>query len=134
MFVAFGGAAMVVARDYPMGTASRMGPGYFPMVIGAMLVLLGLAVAARGFWRAGPSLPRLPLRAVVVVLAAIVAFALLVDSAGLVVATAALIVVSRLGWWELRPREIVVLVVLLTALACGLFVWGLGLPFRVWPR
>ena len=134
MFVAFGGAAMFVARDYAMGTASRMGAGYFPMVIGAVLVLLGLGVAGRGVWQPGEPMPRLPVRPVLVVLAAIIAFALLVDSTGLVVATAVLIVVSRLGWWELRPREIVVLVVVLTALSYGLFVWGLGLPFRVWPR
>ena len=38
MFVAFGAIAMYVARDYPMGSAMRMGPGYFPMLIGGVSI------------------------------------------------------------------------------------------------
>jgi hypothetical protein len=133
IFVVFGGTAMVVARHYPLGAASRMGPGYFPTIVGGLLVLLGVAVAARGLRRPGPPTARPALRPILVVVVAVVAFALLVDSAGLVVAGATLIVVSRLGWWELRVVETVVLTVALTALTIVLFVWGLGLPFRVWP-
>ena len=41
LFVSFGLCAVLVGRDYPMGTALRMGAGYFPFVLGALLLLLG---------------------------------------------------------------------------------------------
>ena len=47
MFIGFGIAAIVVARDYPMGSAMRMGPGYFPTYLGAIMAVLGAVIAAR---------------------------------------------------------------------------------------
>src|SRR5258706_15523582 len=49
MFIAFGGAFMYVSSNYPMGTAVRMGPAYFPTVLGGMLVALGAIVLFRAF-------------------------------------------------------------------------------------
>ncbi|HMH20038.1 MAG TPA: tripartite tricarboxylate transporter TctB family protein [Burkholderiales bacterium] len=49
MFVAFGAAFMVIAQNYPMGTAVRMGPAYFPTALGGILVVLGAVVLFRGF-------------------------------------------------------------------------------------
>ena len=42
MLIAIGAAAMFFARNYPFGTALRMGPGYFPMLLGGLLILFGL--------------------------------------------------------------------------------------------
>jgi len=49
MFIAFGLAFMAVARNYSMGNAVRMGPAYFPMVLGGMLAVLGAFIFFRGF-------------------------------------------------------------------------------------
>jgi hypothetical protein len=61
MFVGFGLAFMIVAQDYSMGTAVRMGPAYFPVVLGGILAVLGAVILFNGFvskqehpWRAFP--------------------------------------------------------------------------------
>ena len=134
IFVFFGALSLLVARSYPMGTALRMGPGYLPTVLGSLLVLLGLIVTARALWLSGEAIKPLALRPLVFVLGATLAFALLIQSFGLIFATLALVIMSSVGGWEFRLREVAVLALVVTALAVALFVYGLGLPFNVWPQ
>ena len=49
MFIAFGLGFMIVATNYAMGTAVRMGPAYFPTVLGGMLAVLGAVIFLRSF-------------------------------------------------------------------------------------
>jgi hypothetical protein len=133
IFILFGLFVVVVARSYPMGTALRMGPGYFPTLLGAILALLGLVIAVRGLWISGEVLKRGAFRPLLLVLGAVLAFAFLIESLGLVLATLVLVVTSSLAGEEFRLHEVAVLCLALTALAVGLFVYGLGLPFKVWP-
>jgi len=126
IFVFFGAGAMFMSRHYPMGTVMRMGPAYFPSILGGLLALLGLAIALRGLYVRGEAPTPLALRPVV-------AFALLVQSLGLVLAVFALVVISCLGGLDFRLREVAILYLVLAALALGLFVYGLGLPFKLWP-
>lgn len=51
MFIAVGGGAMLIARGYTLGSALRMGPGFFPTLLGALLVLFGIYILARGLRR-----------------------------------------------------------------------------------
>jgi len=132
-FVAVGALAVVLARAYPIGTAMRMGPGYFPTVLGALVALLGIGIAIRGACFAGAELWPWGLRPLVLVLGGVVLFAALVRPLGLVVATLALVVTGSLGNREARPAEVAALGLFLAALAVGVFVYGLGLPFPVWP-
>jgi putative tricarboxylic transport membrane protein len=133
IFVAFGAAAIWFARDYPLGTSTRMGPGYFPVALGAVLLLLGIIVCIRGVLTPGSLVEAISLRAVVLVLAAIGAFAATLESAGIVVATILLIGISAAASPESRPREVIVLTAVMLGLAVGLFYYGLGLPFRLLP-
>ena len=57
MLIAVGALAVVLARDYPLGTVMRMGPGYFPVALGALLVLFGIYVLARACAAARRSRP-----------------------------------------------------------------------------
>jgi hypothetical protein len=134
LFIAFGLFTVVTARAYPMGTAFRMGPGYFRSILGGVLACLGVIVAARALWTAGGTVASPQPRPLLLVLASVVAFAVLVHSAGLVVATLALVLVSALGGWEVRLGEVAVLSAVLVALAIVVFVYGLGLPLPLWPR
>lgn len=133
IFVAFGVFFMAVARNYPMGSALRMGPGYFPFVLGGLLTLLGFAVAARSLVLAGGAVGRLAVRPLMFVLGGVVAFAVLINTLGLVVATCVLVFVSALASGEFRVRGVAVLCAILVALALGVFVYGLKLPFKVLP-
>ena len=132
-FVAVGALAVVLARAYPFGTAMRMGPGYFPTILGALVALLGIVIAIRGACLAGDTLAPWGLQPLVLVLGGVLLFALLARPLGLVVATLALVVTSALGSREFRLAEIAGLGLLLAALSVGVFVHGLGLPFGVWP-
>jgi hypothetical protein len=132
-FVAVGVLAVLLARAYPIGTAMRMGPGYFPTVLGALVALLGIVIAIRGACLAGDELAPWGLRPLVLVLGGVLLFAALVRPLGLVVATLALVVTTSLGNREARLAEVAGLGLFLAALALGVFVYGLGLPFGVWP-
>ena len=55
MLIAIGAAAILVARNYPFGTALRMGPGFFPVVLGGLLIVFGLTILAIGL-RQGESM------------------------------------------------------------------------------
>ena len=71
LFAAFGVVALVISRAYEIGAASRMGPGYFPRMLGLLLVVLGAALALRGFWPSSEAQPRWRWRPLLVVLAGV---------------------------------------------------------------
>ena len=134
----FGGFGLFVslyaATHYQLGSAIRMGPGYFPTVIGALVALLGLALTLSALRIPGPRIPRLHWRPLLLILAAGVAFGYLLKPLGLVLATAVLVVVSALGGHEFRWREALALAAVLVLFSIGVFVYGLGLPFPLWPE
>lgn len=134
MFVAFGLLALYLSRDFPMGTASRMGPGYFPTILGVVICALGGGVMLRGFLVRGDSPRNFALVQAALVLAAIALFAWTVESLGIVVAVTAVVVVSSLASGTSRWYEVLLLALLMVALAVGLFTYGLDLPFKIWPR
>ena len=86
MFALLGMAGLWLAQDYAFGTATRMGPGFFPRSIASGLTILGILIALRGLIAASPPVS-MNLRAIPLVLGSIVLFALLVERAGLPVAT-----------------------------------------------
>jgi Tripartite tricarboxylate transporter TctB family len=133
MFVAWGAAGLVIGRDYPVGTALRMGPGYVPRLLCWGLVLTGLALAAKGAFAGGEALARWHLRPLVLVSAAILAFAALIVPAGLVPAALAVVVMGALAGPEFRLGEVAALAIVLAAAATALFVHALKLPLNVWP-
>ncbi len=134
IFIFFGVSAMLVARGYPMGRAARMGPGYFPYLLGGTLALLGLVIAARALWISGEPIKPWALRPLLLVLGAVLAFAFLVQPLGLVLAILALVFISCLAGWEYCLHEAIVLSLVLTALTVVVFFYGLRLPFNVWPE
>jgi hypothetical protein len=130
MLIGIGLAAILIARDYAFGTTLRMGPGYFPTVLGAVLMLFGLHLAVRAMRGAGDSIAGgWSMRALVVIPLSFVLFGALVDRAGFVPAVAALIVASAAAGPEFKWTEAALLALLLTALCAAVFVWGLGLPY-----
>jgi hypothetical protein len=72
LFIAVGIAFVVLASGYRIGTPARMGPGFFPIVLGGILVALGLSLSIPALIRDGEPLPRLGLRPLLTVLVAIV--------------------------------------------------------------
>jgi hypothetical protein len=136
IFLAFGLAAMHIAdNDYPMGTAMRMGPGNFPTLLGGILGLFGIYLAARGLgWPGKTPAPVVwDWRPVTCIVASMLLFGFLLPRLGLVPALVAMFLVVTLGGREFRWREVLVLTVVMTALAVGVFVVLLKLPFQLFP-
>jgi Tripartite tricarboxylate transporter TctB family len=131
LLVGTGAAALVFARGYPAGTALRMGPGYFPRVLGGILVLFGLYVAIVGLRRGEKIEGGWSLRALIVLPLSMVLFGVLVERAGFVPAMVALVFGSAAAGREFRIVEVGLLAAVLTALSVVVFIWGLGLPYRL---
>ena len=129
MLIAIGAAAMVIARSYPFGTALRMGPGYFPIILGALLTLFGLFIHARGLRRGEAIAGSSSLRALIILPLSLVLFGVLMEHGGFVPAMIVLIFGSATASTELKLLEALLFSVALTALSVAVFVWGLGLPY-----
>jgi hypothetical protein len=135
MFAVFGLFFIVFARQYDMGTAARMGPAFFPTVLGGLLLLLGIGIALRGILAdtEDGKVARFHFKPLLFVLGAVVAFGLLLRPAGLLVALAALVVISSLGSDEFRLRDVLLLTVGLAVLVLAVFIYGLGMTVPVLP-
>lgn len=133
VFIAFGTAAVVIGSNYSLGTAARMGPGYFPRILGIMLIVLGAALSLRALRIQGSPLPGVKWRPTLIVLGSVVLFGVMVNTAGLVLSTIVLIVLSSAASHEFRLKEALISGVLLAALAVGVFVIGLKLQLPIWP-
>jgi len=133
IFLSFGWCAVLVGRDYPMGTALHMGSGYFPFVLGVLLLMLGAVICIKSLVIAGEAIESIGLRPLLLVLMAIGAFAVSVDTLGLVAATILMTVIGAAASPESRWREVVVLTIVLLGLSVGVFAYGLGLPVTLFP-
>ena len=133
MFIGIGAFFAIGAQYYPMGSAVRMGPAYFPTVVGWILIALGLMVFIRSFFLQGEPLTKMNLRPLIFILGAVVAFGLLLKVAGLAVSSIVVMIVSAVGGWDFRWKEQLINAVFLAALNIGTFYYGLGLPFKLWP-
>ncbi len=133
LFIAFGIAAIVIGRSYPLGTAARMGPGYFPRLLGILLIVLGGALSLAALRGQGPPLPGWKWRPISIVLLSVVAFGLVLTHAGLVLSTIGLIVIASTASREFRFRDSVLSSLVLAGLSVGVFVIGLKLQLPIWP-
>jgi hypothetical protein len=129
MLIVSGAGAMIIARAYAFGTALRMGPGYFPSVLGGLLVLFGLYLVAVGLRRNEKIEGSWSLRALIVLPLSLVLFGILMEYAGFVPALIVLVVGSSAASSEFKIVESLLLAAGLTAFAIVLFIWGLGLPY-----
>ena len=133
LFLALGGFVLIYGARYPIGSAVRMGPGYFPRIISSGLVLLGLVLVGRSVLRGGERMGAAALRPLLLVLVGTFAFGLLIERAGFWVASIVLVCISRFVERDLRVAEIVGLALVLTAIITVIFRYGLGLPIRLLP-
>lgn len=133
MFIAFGLGFAIVALNYQMGTAVRMGPAYFPTVLGGLLAILGLAILIESLAVRGPDVQRFHFRPLILIIVSITLFGILLKPLGLVLASAIVIGIGALGGHEFRVKEVGILYAVLASFSVFVFVKGLGLPIPIWP-
>jgi hypothetical protein len=131
-FAAIGLFAAIWATHYPVGQVTRMGPGFFPLMLGVILVALGsINIVHSVAWARPERLSPLALRPMVIIPFAIAIFGFLLERVGLLVAVAALVLIASIPERGFRKREIVGIIIVVSALASTLYVYGLGLPAEV---
>lgn len=129
MYLALGVAVLVLGRGYEMGSSSRMGPGYFPNVLGAILAILGIISVGRSFIRPGEAISALAWKPMLLVLGSTVLFGALLQPLGLLVALPAMIVGGALASRHTRLDVVSVAALVGIVAFCALvFVKGLGVP------
>ena len=121
----FGVAGLWFGWEYPAGTSSHMGPGYMPKALSWGLIVFGIIIGLRSVRIRGPALEPIVWRANLLVLVAIICFALLIRSTGLAAATFVVTALSAFASKESRWKETIVLGVLLAILCVLVFVYAL---------
>jgi len=123
VFAGFGLAFAITSTTYDIGTPLRMGPGFFPLVLGGILVVLGVSIAVKGFVAGeGGENGNVPWRALVLLVAAILFFGFTVRDLGLVPALFVTVLLAGLAGRSARVIPAVVIAVSLTALSVLIFV------------
>lgn len=133
LFIALGGAGVFIALDYAMGTAGRMGPGYFPRWLGGILMGLGVILILRSFRLQSDRIAFPTLRPLLVVLGSVLLFGLTVTRIGLVLAVILLVLVASAASHEYRWKESIVAAVILAVFCVVAFRYGLQLQLPTWP-
>jgi hypothetical protein len=133
MFMGVAVLGLWVSREYPIGTALRMGTGYVPRLLCWVLLALGAVVLIGGLRGVGAQ-ATFAWRPLLFVAGSLVLFGLAIERLGLVIAIVLLVVTGALASRMLRPLETIVAALALVALCWGIFILGLGLTLRLWPE
>jgi putative tricarboxylic transport membrane protein len=131
IYVFFGASAILIARDYTMGTAFKMGPAYFPTVLSTLLIVVGSISVIRAFMLPGTPIGAISFKGLALVTASIVVFGLVVRGAGLAIALPLLLFISAAGSVKFRWQTMLMIAVGLTIFCLLVFVKGLGVPLPI---
>ena len=136
LFIATAAFGLWASRNYPVGTALRMGTGYVPRLLCWLLLGLGVVVLVQGVRKPAALLrsSSQAWRAVLSVTLSLVTFGLSIERLGLVLAILLLTGIGALATRSLRPLEVALAALGLIALSWGIFIFGLGLTIPVWPE
>jgi hypothetical protein len=135
LFLAVALLYLGIALDYDPGSAARMGPGYFPRMLGGLLAMLGIAImlGAAKPHATTEHLDGWDLRSLAWITGSILLFAFLLNVAGFIVALVVLLLVASRASHEFTWPGATVTTVVLTLLAVAAFYYGLGLQFDLLP-
>ena len=144
MFTVVGVAFAWGATTYTVGTGARMGPGYFPLMLGILMALIGLGIMFTGLsveTTDGEKIGKWAWKQVVFILGANLAFGVLlgglpsigVPAMGMIIAIYALVIISSLAGHEFRLPTVLILATVLAIGSYVAFIWALKLQIQVWP-
>lgn len=144
MYLAVGGAFAIGATEYNIGTGARMGPGYFPLILGVILGIIGTVIAFKATLSGpadGDPVGKWAWRQIFFILGANFAFGILlvgvpalgIPGFGLIVAIYGLVIIASFARKEVQIKETLVLATILAIGSYAVFVWALNLQFPVWP-
>lgn len=130
LFIAFGLFFGVQALSLDIGTAFKMGPGYFPLVLSSVLILLGLVIVASSVNKTGDAIGAYAWRGMTFILPAPVFFGLTVQGLGFVPSIFLTTIIAAMASLRMKLPAALMLALALTVFSTLVFSYGLGLPFR----
>jgi hypothetical protein len=135
LFVVTGVLFMVLSRQYNLGTAAKMGPGYFPTILGGLMAALGLLIMLPAFSSKGPEVrvDKVDFKSIVLILVAVAVYAATLPKLGFIVSLFLLIMISSLASHEFKLTTSLVSSVVLLVFSWLVFVKGLELQFPFLP-
>jgi|SRR5712691_480224 len=133
LFIAVAVFFIALATRYRFGTPERIGPAFFPIMVGLLLAALGAIIAGRSLVLDGPPIEHMHLPPLLVTIAAVVLFGIAFGWLGLVAAIVVLVIVGSYADRSARLIESAALAAVLAVFSVAVFVWLLGLPLPVWP-
>lgn len=132
VFIFIGLAGIYLGKDLPMGTASRMGPAYFPVYLSYLIVAIGLIVGLRGLAVDGPPIEESRLRPILFIIAALLGFGVMIDQIGLALAAAIMTLIAAYARPNAKLLETLVLGAGLAIFSVLVFVYALGQALPPW--
>lgn len=144
MFTVVGGGFALGARNYDIGEAARMGPGYFPFMLGIIMAILGVIITIQALGdteKPGEKVGKLAWKPMALIIGANLLFGALLGGIapiglppmGLMLSVVALVVVASMAGGEFRLVESLILAIVLAVGSYAIFIKMLSLPFQVWP-
>ena len=135
MFGLTGVLFIALSAQYQLGTAAKMGPGYFPTTLGGLMTALGVLIAWGSTAKSNPvtDLTKVGWREIFLLLGGVAAFAFLLPKLGMVISIVVLVSIAAIASHEFSKRDTALSIVVLLILSYVVFVWGLELQFPVWP-
>jgi hypothetical protein len=131
IYIFFGSSAILIGREYGMGTAIKMGPAYFPTILGGLLVGIGVISVIRSFIIPGAPIAAFAFKGLSLVSVSALVFGFLVRRAGLAIALPLLVIISAYASTRFRWRPTLLIAAGLTVFCALVFLKGLGIPLPI---
>ena len=131
LFIAVAALFAAGTMELDLGTALRLGPGAFPLLLAGVLALLGLVIVVQAFRHPTAHVVAIPWRGIALIVVAPVIFGLTVRGLGLVASVALIVAVSAFASQRMSLKLAIALTVGLTVFCVLVFNVGLGLPLRL---
>lgn len=130
LFIGFGAFFALQSLGLEIGTAFRMGPGYFPLVLAIVLILLGAVILVQAVRFEGDPIGHIAWRGMLFILPAPIFFGLTVRGLGFIPSIFLTALIASFASGRMKPLAALVLSAGLTLFAFLVFSYALGLPFR----
>jgi hypothetical protein len=126
-----GAGALIISRDYGMGTALKMGPAYFPTILSVLLMIIGVISILRSFFKSGTPIGALAWKGLVLITASTLLFGVIVRGAGVIIALPLLVIVSASASARFSWKISVLEAAAITVFCIVIFLKGLGVPLPI---
>ncbi|WP_275783301.1 tripartite tricarboxylate transporter TctB family protein [Pararhizobium gei] len=130
ILVAIGGFFIYQSLTLELGTALRMGPGYFPLMLAIVLTLLGVVVLVQSTRVQGEPIGPIAVRGILFILPAPIFFGLTVRGLGFVPSLFFTALIACFASQRMKPMMALLLSLAITVFSVGVFSYALGLPFE----